>query len=236
MIFDKIIKNQEAVLGLIEESPHKRSNLCITYFNQHCFNNYKLDKIYRDLIENNFTVFLDGFGVYVALKFFGYKNIQKFNATDLYTKIFQQFSANQTKLFLIGGSFTDEFISLKAKENNLNICGYQKGYFNDDDFSRIVESIKNALPEIVIIGMGVPLQEILTAKISDSTQDKILLCVGGFIEFFFGTKKRAPDVLRNLGFEWFHRLAKEPKRLWRRYIIGIPLFVFRVLRLRFTKN
>jgi len=236
MLFDKLIKSENEALRIVADALSDNKQLILTYLNQHCFNIYHLDKIYEDLIENNFTVFLDGFGVYAALKILGYKNVQKFNATDLYYKIFQEFSVDQTKLFLIGSSFTGEFISFKAKENKLNICGYQNGYFKDGELDVIIETIDNSSPEVIIIGMGVPKQEILAAKISGSIQNKVILCVGGFFEFYFGTKKRAPDVIRYFGFEWLHRLIKEPRRLWGRYFKGIPVFLFKIIKLKFSSR
>jgi len=236
MLFDKLVKNENEALRIVADALSDNKHLILTYLNQHCFNIYNLDKNYKDLIENNITVFLDGFGVYAALKFLGYKNVQKFNATDLYQKIFQQFSVNQTKLFLIGGNFTDEFISKKTKMKKLNICGYQNGYFKNGEFDVIIETIDNSSPEVIIIGMGVPKQEMLAAIISDSIQNQVILCVGGFLEFYFDTKKRAPDVMINFGFEWLHRLIKEPGRLWKRYFIGIPIFILRILRVKFLSK
>ena len=123
------------------------------------------------------------------------------------------------------------------KQNKkLNICGYQNGYFKNEEFDVLIETINNSSPEVIIIGMGVPKQEILAAKISESIQNKVILCVGGFLEFYFGTKKRAPDVMRNFGFEWLHRLIKEPGRLWKRYFVGIPVFLYQIIKLKFSSR
>jgi len=184
--------------------------------------------------ENNFTVFLDGFGVYAALKFLGYNNIEKFNATDLYNKIFEEFSFRRTRLFLIGSNFSDKFASEKARKKRLNLCGYHNGYFSNDEIVSILDAINNTAPEVVIIGMGVPKQEFIAVEMAQLIQNKVILCVGGFLEFYFGTKKRAPGFLRKIGFEWLHRLFSEPKKMWKRYIIGIPLFIFQIAKLKFS--
>jgi len=230
MLFNKLVKNENEVLEIVANALADEEHIILTYLNQYCFNIYNSHPEYRNLLDNKFTVFLDGFGVYAALKFLGYKDMQKFNATDLYDRIFQQFSINHTRLFFIGSNFTEKFISDKTKVKNLNLCGYQHGYYKDEELKKIVETINNARPEAIIIGMGAPKQEILAAIISDSIQNKVILCVGGFLEFYFGTKKRAPDVMRNSGFEWFHRLIKEPGRLWKRFLIGIPVFLFIVIK------
>ena len=236
MLFNKLIISENEVLRIVEDALSYKKQLILSYFNQHCFNIYKSHSDYKNLLNNKCTVFLDGFGVYMALNFLGYKNVQKFNATDLYQKIFQQFSLNQTKLFLIGDDFSDEFISGETKKKNLKICGYQNGYFKGGEFNVIIEAINKSSPDVIIIGMGVPKQEILAAKISRSIQNKVILCVGGFLEFYFETKKRAPAVMRNFGFEWLHRLITEPARLWKRYQIGIPVFFINVIKEYFKQH
>ncbi|MCZ6701698.1 MAG: hypothetical protein O6940_01515, partial [Ignavibacteria bacterium] len=79
MIFNKILKNQESVINLVNKSLHQKSNTCLTYLNQHCFNIYFSDKSYRDLVDSQFFCYLDGIGIYLALKLFGYRNVRKFN-------------------------------------------------------------------------------------------------------------------------------------------------------------
>jgi N-acetylglucosaminyldiphosphoundecaprenol N-acetyl-beta-D-mannosaminyltransferase len=234
MIFGKLIKREEDVIHLIAESLKHQNNILITYFNQHSFNIYNSNAEYKKLLDDSFKVFLDGFGIYAALKLWRYSNVEKFNATDLYERIFENFSTGQTRLFLIGGNFSDKYVSEKALENRINLCGYHKGYFNNDEIVSIVDSINSTTPEVIIIGMGVPKQEILASEIAELIQNKVILCVGGCLEFYFGTKKRAPGCLRKIGFEWLHRLFSEPKRMWKRYIIGIPLFFFQILKLKFS--
>jgi N-acetylglucosaminyldiphosphoundecaprenol N-acetyl-beta-D-mannosaminyltransferase len=236
MVFQKLKTCETEVIDRIIGSSKNEQSLLLTYLNQHCFNIYNSNSEYRNLLNNNFTVFLDGFGVYCALKFLGYRNVQNFNATDLYEKIFQQFATNQAKLFLIGGSFSEEIISEKAQEKNLSICGYQYGYFSNEEANQIIEKIKDTPTEVIVIGMEVPNQEILATKISESIQNKVILCVGGFLEFYFGTKRRAPKIFRLVGLEWLHRLIKEPGRMWKRYIIGIPLFIFQIIKLKFSSK
>jgi N-acetylglucosaminyldiphosphoundecaprenol N-acetyl-beta-D-mannosaminyltransferase len=234
MIFDNIITQEENVIQLITDSLKNQRCSLITYLNQHCFNVYISNSEYKKLLDNNFTIFMDGLGVYAALKLLGFKNVQKFNATDLYYKIFQRFSLEQTKIFLIGGNFSDKLISKKTVEKRLNICGYHNGYFSNDVTASIVDAIHNTAPEVVIIGMGVPKQEFIAVEIAKLIQNKVILCVGGFLEFYLGTKKRAPVFLRKIGLEWVHRLIKEPERMWKRYIIGIPFFLFRIAKLKFS--
>ncbi|MHB1686877.1 MAG: hypothetical protein ACYCVH_05855 [Ignavibacteriaceae bacterium] len=97
MIFDKIIKDDRLVLNLIKEFNDSNQNLLLTYFNQHCFNIFNADESYRDLIEKNFQIYLDGIGIYWALKFLKYKSIKKFNASDLNERIIEYFIDTKKK-------------------------------------------------------------------------------------------------------------------------------------------
>ena len=81
--------------------------------------------------------------------------------------------------------------------------------------------------------MGVPQQELFAEKLLRIPDSKVVICVGNFLEFYFGTKKRAPVFIQKIGMEWLFRLITEPGRLWNRYLIGIPLFIFRILKLKF---
>jgi N-acetylglucosaminyldiphosphoundecaprenol N-acetyl-beta-D-mannosaminyltransferase len=79
--------------------------------------------------------------------------------------------------------------------------------------------------------MGVPLQEKIAFELSKRINGLQIICVGNFLEFYFGTIKRAPKFLHNSGFEWIFRLLTEPRRLWKRYLIGIPVFIARIILL-----
>ena len=231
MIFDKIIKVENEAKSIVKESLNKNSNLLLTYFNQHCFNIYFSNKSYRNLIDSHFLCYLDGIGIYLALKLFGYKNVRKFNASDLNDIILSELINRRIKIFIIGGRFSENFIDEIRKKHELMICGYQNGYFKESETYELIDKINSSEAQVIMIGMGVPKQEILASKISNSVNINLILCVGNFLEFYFGTKKRIPQNFRNIGIEWAYRLLSEPGRLWKRYIIGVPLFILRIIKL-----
>jgi len=232
MIFDKIIKDENKVESAVKESLNKNSNLLLTYFNQNCYNHYISHFSYKGLIDKKFTVYLDGIGIYFALKFLGYESVENFNASDFNYCLFKLFAKENKRIFLIGGDFSEKNIIKKAKTDCINIVGYSSGFFESSDYENLVKSIRRTAPHIVIIGMGVPKQEILAAELSKSITVDEIICVGNFLEFYFGTKSRIPKLLRNLGVEWLFRLLSEPKRLWRRYLLGVPKFIVNIIQLK----
>ena len=175
-------------------------------------------------------------GVYFALKFLGYKDVERFNATDYFTKLFLQFSKDQNSIFIIGGNFSHKLIKEKSNSLKLNISGYKNGYFLDSEPTEIADEINQSKPDYIVIGMGVPHQEIFAFQLASKINNHIILCVGNFLEFYFETQKRAPLLFRKIGLEWLFRLLIDPVRLWRRYVIGIPLFIIRIIKLKFNQQ
>ncbi len=232
MIFDKIIKNENGVKLIVKESLNKNTNLLLTYFNQNCYNHYISNSKYKEAIDKRFTVYLDGIGMYFALKYLGYESVENFNASDFNYSLFEFFAAESKRIFLIGGDFSEINIFKKSKPDCINIVGYSSGFFENRDYENLVQSIRSTAPNVVIIGMGVPKQELLAAELSKSITVDEIICVGNFLEFYFGTKPRIPRTLRNLGIEWLYRLVSEPRRLWKRYLIGIPKFLVNIYRLK----
>lgn len=88
-----------------------------------------------------------------------------------------------------------------------------------------VATIHAAAPDIVWVGIGTPRQELWMGRHADALAPALLIGVGAAFDFLAGTKARAPRALRASGLEWLHRLASEPRRLWRRYLLVVPGFV-----------
>jgi lipopolysaccharide/colanic/teichoic acid biosynthesis glycosyltransferase len=112
----------------------------------------------------------------------------------------------------------------------LNICGTQHGYFDEDQTDQVIDQINRANPSVLLVAMGAPLQELWIAKHREKLQVKVAMGVGGLFDFYAGQVARAPLWLREIGLEWCWRILQEPGRMWRRYIIGNPLFLYRVWR------
>ena len=129
MIFNKLIKNENELKSIVKVSFNQNSNLLLTYFNQNCYNHYISHSNYKGLIDKRFTVYLDGIGIYFALKYLGYESVEKFNATDFNYSLFELFTAESKRIFLIGGDFSEKNIFKKIKTDCINIVGYSSGFF-----------------------------------------------------------------------------------------------------------
>jgi exopolysaccharide biosynthesis WecB/TagA/CpsF family protein len=232
-IFNKVITAQEIVLKLVQSRNNSLSNCLITYFNQHCYNIYSTNKDYQLLIDDYFKIYLDGMGMLLALKIFGYRVKKIFNATDLNEKLFQYFTDSGYKIYIVGGKLSKNMIMSSGKK--INLIGYRNGFFTDKEERELINDICSMDPDVIMVGMGVPRQEFFSVRLSEKLKGKTIICVGNFLEFYFGTIKRIPKVLRNLGIEWIFRMVAEPRRLWKRYVIGIPVFFFLLVKEYFAK-
>jgi N-acetylglucosaminyldiphosphoundecaprenol N-acetyl-beta-D-mannosaminyltransferase len=112
----------------------------------------------------------------------------------------------------------------------LKVAGYHDGYFSSREEPEIVRKIREAHPEILLVAMGSPREELFIYKHMQEMGVPLCLDLGGAFDVAAGMTRLAPKWMRVAGLEWLYRVIQEPGRLWRRYLTVIPWFVFLVLR------
>lgn len=143
--------------------------------------------------------------------------------------------------FFLGSSDTilDKIKERASREYpNVNIYSYSppfKAEFSAEENKVMIDAINAAEPDVLFIGMTAPKQEKWAYKHFDQLKVAHVCCIGAVFDFYAGTIKRAPQWLINIGLEWFYRLIKEPRRMWKRYLIGNIKFVRYVLRDKFSE-
>ncbi len=113
IILNKILKEEKVVLELVFNTFQKNKNLMISCINQQCFNIYCENLAYRQLLDNHFSIHLDGIGIFWAAKIFGIKNVELYNGTDLNEKIISYLGESNIPLFIIGGRFLQKEMMLQ---------------------------------------------------------------------------------------------------------------------------
>jgi len=228
----KILKTtHKHIISFIEDSIHTKGKVFIGYVNTYVFIKCLRDKILKSLI-NNFLLIPDGIGLYLASKFLYGKNglEERIVTTDLWYRLLEIANEKMYRMFFLGGSV--EAASALEKRikmffPDIDVTGViDRDSYNNDEVIRILNESNS---DILFVGLGTPLQEEWIHQNSYKVNIPVQIAVGSALEFFSGNYKRAPLVLRKIGLEWFYRLLNEPKRLWKRYLIGIPVFVFKVL-------
>lgn len=231
-IIDSIITKEKSISSLVQNSIKSNDTLLLTYFNQYCFNVYCGTKEYAEVLSSHFKYYVDGVGIRRAYNYLKRVNVEKFNASDINDSIFKLLEETKLPVTVIGGRFSKELMDSK----NLNVDLYLNGFEDVENYERTISMISDSGSRIIIIGMGVPKQELFAYNLSIKIDGLVIICVGNYLEFYFETIKRAPKVFHNSGFEWVYRIYTEPRRLWKRYLIGIPLFIFRIIKLKFKAH
>ncbi|MFH7245825.1 MAG: WecB/TagA/CpsF family glycosyltransferase [Spirulina sp.] len=180
----------------------------------------------------------------LASKFLGRPIKAKISGSDLFPMFCDHHRHNdQIKIFLLGGA---EGVAAKAQERiNARIgreiivqahspsFGFEK---NEDECQRILDLIRQSSANVLVVGVGAPKQEKWIAKYKDQLPSiDIFMAVGASIDFEAGNKPRAPELISKLGLEWLYRLASEPKRLWKRYLLDDFPFLWLIAKERFAQ-
>ncbi len=201
----------------------------LTFVNAHCLNLAYNDAEYRSILNCAETVWPDGSGVRLAGRLRRFAVPENVNGTDMLPLLCD----GKHSIYLLGGR---PGIALRTMENlqkrypQVRIVGAASGYFGtQQEEERVIREINAANPDILLVAMGVPKQEKWITAHRNELQCGAAIGVGGLFDFYSGRIPRAPMWMRKAGLEWCYRLYQEPVRLFKRYVIGNPLFVLRVL-------
>lgn len=120
--------------------------------------------------------------------------------------------------------------NLKRRHPRLIVSGFSNGFFDDTEAGQRAEQVRESGADLLFVGMGVPRQERFLLRHREQMQVSLAVPVGGSFEVVAGTAKRAPVFLQRAGLEWAFRLAQEPRRLWKRYLVTNSQFLFHIAR------
>ena len=174
----------------------------------------------------------DGIGVRIAARLQGKPRLARSSGIDTAQKIWEVAAQENYRIFLLGGKSgvaRRAAKMLKLCYPALKICGTHHGYFNKsgEDNLRIIRKINSSHPDILFVCFGFPLQENwICENISKIPSVKLAIGLGGTLDVWSGNIRRAPKIIRNLGFEWLWRVALEPRRA--KIFIDIPQFLWAV--------
>jgi N-acetylglucosaminyldiphosphoundecaprenol N-acetyl-beta-D-mannosaminyltransferase len=207
----------------------------VAYVNAHGLNLAYKDHSFRDLLRNSDLVLNDGKGVLVAARLLKRRFPEDLNGNFFSPQVLHLAAHKGLPVFFLGaapGVAARAAEILRERIAGLNIVGTRDGYFKPEEEDEVIQSIRDSGAGILFVAMGNPAQERWIERCLDKTGARVGFGVGAFFDFQTGTVARAPTWMNRVGLEWVHRLLKEPSRMWRRYLIGNPCFIARVLRSR----
>lgn len=191
----------------------------------------KRDEGFRELLNGAALVLPDGVGIILGAKLLKTPLKEKVSGADFAERLAALLEAEGKSLYLFGGKpGVAERAADKLRERypKLDICGTADGYYQDEA-ARLAE-IQTAKPAALFVCLGSPKQERFMRDHLNDLDGCLMIGLGGTLDTFAGTVKRAPVWMQKWGLEWFYRLLKEPRRFKRQ--LRLPKFVFAVLRER----
>ena len=226
----------DRAVGLVETCLGDRgSRPCCVYFaNAHTLNLAAADDAYRAVLNAADYVFGDGTGVRWAARLRGGRLSDNVNGTDLVPALLSRPAPRRRRLFLLGTDPASIERAARFAAHNFPgwaVVGYRHGFLGTPQLCQeAILHVNGARPDLLLVGMGNPLQERWVHDHREQLRVPVCMAVGGLFDFWAGNVRRAPVWLRRLGHEWLWRLCQQPAAKARRYLIGNPLFLARILR------
>ena len=196
------------------------------------------DPLFRKALVESDYLLPDGIAVVWAARFLRGEKINKIAGADLHRMVLETLNRERGKCFYLGASertLSLIRIRLSGEYPNVRVETYSppfKATFSPEDNQEMIDRVNRFAPDVLFVGMTAPKQEKWIVENHANLNAHITCGIGAVFDFYAGTKNRPPQWTINLGLEWFGRLISDPKRLWRRYIIYNPVFVWKILKLK----
>ncbi|WP_027398789.1 WecB/TagA/CpsF family glycosyltransferase [Anaerovorax odorimutans] len=232
---------------LMEEQECSESSLIVTP-NSEIIVNAAKDKELKELIESAQLIIPDGIGIVYASKIMGIPLKERVTGIDFLEQIIAYLEKTGQSIYFLGSKPAIEAkeegqearasvaemaaLEILKKYPDLKIAGTHHGYFKESEESDVVEKINNSGADFLCVALGSPKQEKFVNKYKDRLNVKAAIGVGGSLDVWAGTLKRAPEFYQKNGLEWLYRLIQEPSRYKR--MMALPLFMIKVILSKFT--
>lgn len=224
------------------ENLSSNAPLLINTINQYSFCIAEKDEVFRHALENSDVLLPDGIAITMATKFLTGQKIKKIAGADLHRFLLEDLNQKSGSCFYLGSS-NSTLNKIKEKMAvefpNVTVGIFSPAYkanFTEFDNKEMLAAVNFAKPDVLFVGMTAPKQEKWTTEHKNLLETKIIGTIGAVFDFYAGTIERPSPIWINLGLEWFVRLIKEPRRMWRRYLYYGPVFLYSIVKEKFVKN
>lgn len=218
----------------LSEIPDKK--MLISTMNAYSFWVLQKDETFQKAIINSHLILSDGISIVWAIRMLNGTRLKKIAGTDLLEWELQRLQKNKGKCFFLGScSSTLNRIHDRIRHEypNVSVQYYEppfKPIFSDEDNESMINAVNAFGPDVLFLGLTAPKQEKWGASNFSRLNVNHVCCIGAAFDFYALTIQRAPVWMINIGMEWFYRLMREPRRTWKRYLIGNPVFVGLILK------
>lgn len=212
--------------------------LLINTINAFSYVNARKDALFAEALKNSDILIPDGISIVKACRFIGAESqpAERIAGWDLFVYEMERTNRKGGKVMFLGSS--DNVLELIRKRVGVeypNICvdtfsPPYKDCFDKEDDEKMINAVNQSNPDLLWVGMTAPKQEKWAYTHIDRLEVNCHIgTIGAVFDFFAGTVKRAPEAWQRAGLEWLYRLVKEPRRMWRRYLLGNVQFLLYML-------
>ncbi len=228
-ILEKIYNEEENIFYSILEDllTTNKKKFIITVNPEIIMKSYKNIEIKEMLLNDNNILVPDGISIIKKAKQYNINIKERITGVDISSKTLEICNKNKKSIYLFGSKkevLDKLIININQKYPNINIVGFSDGYVEDKD--KIMQEIIFLSPDLILIALGVPNQELLINKYIEKAKKGVFIGVGGTFDVLSGCKKRAPKLFIKLNLEWLYRIICEPTRL-KRFIQNNIVFMFK---------
>lgn len=230
----------EEMLRGVTDALSSNTSRTVFYANSYAVTLAEADASFAAAMRQADAVFCDGFGVYIASRVLGDSVPERFAWPDWIERLGQACRDKGASLFFLGakqGVAAEAALKLEASVPGLKVHSHHGHFQKDDGSSReVIDIVNRSGASVLLVGFGMPLQELWITRHRADLKPLVVFSVGALFDYAAGNVMRGPRWLTQHGFEWMTRLVIEPRRLWRRYLIGLPEFGLLVLRQRLASR
>ena len=226
-------------IALVERYVQQKEPLHLIGVNADKLNEMAKNERLCTIVNNCGVINADGASVVLASKFLGKELPERVAGIDLMEDLVELSEKRGYRIYLLGAkqNVVEETAEiLQSRYPALKIVGIRNGYFKEEDWPVVSAEIKQAIPDFVFVGITSPLKEYLVEFLQSDGHKYVFMGVGGSFDVISGNISRAPKWVQRLNMEWFYRMLQEPKRLFKRYLVGNWTFIWAVLKEKRSKR
>jgi len=218
------------------------NRMIINTINPHSYAISKDDYFFKKALKHSDVLLPDGVGILVATRILKNKRISKIAGYDIHLHFLEKLNAINGRVFYLGATqktlkLIDE--KIKVEFPNISVGNFSPPYkqnFDVQDSKKMIKAINDFEPNVLFVGMTAPKQEKWVYQNKEKINVKIIASVGAVFNFYSEEIKRSNKFWIEIGMEWFPRLIKEPRRLWKRTFHSLPIFMIDVIKEKITTS
>ena len=221
-----VISDSSDEQELLEALSQPASATVLGFVNAHAMNLLADNANYYQALSSADVLLRDGSGMSILLRRQGLEPGLNMNGTDFIPKLLTAFKGRRVAFWGTEEPFLTDAVRQSQECFGVDVVSVHHGFDEVDAYLMLARQFQ---PALIVLGMGMPKQEAVAARIAASGSPCLIVCGGAILDFLGGKVTRAPQWVRRIGCEWLYRLTLEPKRLFKRYVVGNPLFLLRAL-------